>query len=719
MNPPAEFFEHSALADPRSQIRLLSVQPGDDDSDVSCQLQAYEFKQVPSYQAVSYIWGDPNELRSIVLNGKRLIVRYNCCDVLRQIRKYCLDDDSRQLFWLDAICINQTDVIEKSAQVQMMGEIFESAAYVLVCPGPSSDTISFLLNQVAHVKTIIDKLATERPIESTMRADLCKDAVREWINLLDGRELVQITKSIFELELRQYWTRAWVVQELYLAEDRLLLCGSSAIQILTVAEVTKQFILSKTPIGKGQQELRRMQPDLDRLSEMAGLEHGALYRLTMEDSTMRRMIVPTGPTNFSKTSLDWVHQLGCSDTRDRIFAMRRLLEWSTDTGPPSTDYTKTSFEVAVDAVMRVATNSMHHTTGLDLIASMLKIMDISIHGLQQYFPTGLTVGALNAIMWRSEGSLPHLSTCIQCKSEKRTYKLKVPIWYWTPIGRNGQGYLTIATNDTIVPANDPAVEAFFSAVKVESDHAHGPNLGTHLSHAGLASSSTSESLEHKGTFCPASCLMSRQLEQPDSKSLSRPTESCKETDAVQLPHAKDGISPLILSSQARSDRPQQLLGMVKSSTRPGDLVVEVFEDRQNKRQHSCRHLILRDIGDGFYEISGHAFLPSNIYRASYPGSRLLEWHEKTVLRMSIDIEDAIAYFLETNKPSDLVQQINRSFCLRSGSSFGKTRPMSDSELDRQRRPYMSSVWTSHEPASEKMYDFCLKCGRDLNSGEVE
>lgn len=48
------------------------------------------------------------------------------------------------MYWADAICINQGDVGERSAQVAMMGKIFRSSAYVLAWFGQPDAGVSEL-----------------------------------------------------------------------------------------------------------------------------------------------------------------------------------------------------------------------------------------------------------------------------------------------------------------------------------------------------------------------------------------------------------------------------------------------------------------------------------------------------------------------------------------------------------------------------------------------
>lgn len=51
---------------------------------------------------------------------------------LHQLR----NETSSRVIWADAVCINQSDVEERSEQVALMGEIFRRAYQVVVWLGP-------------------------------------------------------------------------------------------------------------------------------------------------------------------------------------------------------------------------------------------------------------------------------------------------------------------------------------------------------------------------------------------------------------------------------------------------------------------------------------------------------------------------------------------------------------------------------------------------------
>ncbi|KAF1997475.1 heterokaryon incompatibility, partial [Amniculicola lignicola CBS 123094] len=85
------------------------------------------------YYCLSYCWGDynPTQDKNILVNGKQFLVRANLWDFLDVARRKYPD----RLFWIDAICINQSDNDEKGREVKRMGEIFSNATGVVVWLG--------------------------------------------------------------------------------------------------------------------------------------------------------------------------------------------------------------------------------------------------------------------------------------------------------------------------------------------------------------------------------------------------------------------------------------------------------------------------------------------------------------------------------------------------------------------------------------------------------
>jgi hypothetical protein len=68
------------------------------------------------------VGGAPKITQDILANGKTFVATTNLVAAFQNISATGMD--SSDFLWVDAICINQNDLEERTAQVQMMGSIF-------------------------------------------------------------------------------------------------------------------------------------------------------------------------------------------------------------------------------------------------------------------------------------------------------------------------------------------------------------------------------------------------------------------------------------------------------------------------------------------------------------------------------------------------------------------------------------------------------------------
>ncbi|KAK4496446.1 hypothetical protein PRZ48_012426 [Zasmidium cellare] len=180
----------------------LSTQQYQGVDTISISLSKASFRQTPTptYVALSYCWGDPNDTVPVLVNGQPFHITRNLEAALRQFRS----KDSR-LLWADAICINQDDSNERSHQVSRMGDIFSQASQVICWLG----------------------LATT---ESSRAIEHCIDVDWQALTLeIEERGLeVSVRDSFVPLDgilRRPYWSRVWVVQEIANATSIEIWCG--------------------------------------------------------------------------------------------------------------------------------------------------------------------------------------------------------------------------------------------------------------------------------------------------------------------------------------------------------------------------------------------------------------------------------------------------------------------------------------------------------------
>jgi hypothetical protein len=111
---------------------------------------ANEWIAQTEYAALSYTWGPRTPTRRVYVAGllkastKKLDwtyidIRDNLYQILCHFRDEYAHLDGRTLLWIDQLCINQNDVIERSHQVNFMSRIYKRASYVIAWLGSTSE----------------------------------------------------------------------------------------------------------------------------------------------------------------------------------------------------------------------------------------------------------------------------------------------------------------------------------------------------------------------------------------------------------------------------------------------------------------------------------------------------------------------------------------------------------------------------------------------------
>jgi Heterokaryon incompatibility protein (HET) len=100
---------------------------------VRCSLNVVDTDEFPEYEALSYVWGSQEDLRTILLENKEFSITNNLFVALQLLRR----KDTDRYIWIDALSINQNDIEERNAQVQNMRNIYTEAQMVIACLGPA------------------------------------------------------------------------------------------------------------------------------------------------------------------------------------------------------------------------------------------------------------------------------------------------------------------------------------------------------------------------------------------------------------------------------------------------------------------------------------------------------------------------------------------------------------------------------------------------------
>jgi len=128
-------YLHQPLSTQRC-LRLLRLRPAQGfATPLRCTLEEVKLDAKPSFEALSYVWGDPEPKQLITIESgagdKILYVTPNCAGALRRLRYRF----QWRALWVDAICIDQTSLQDKAIQVPLMSEIYKTASEVLIWLG--------------------------------------------------------------------------------------------------------------------------------------------------------------------------------------------------------------------------------------------------------------------------------------------------------------------------------------------------------------------------------------------------------------------------------------------------------------------------------------------------------------------------------------------------------------------------------------------------------
>ena len=287
-------YVYSPLNEDAQEIRLLIILSNTFASEVQVILQTHVFvKDTPlQYEALSYAWGSPKDPVDIFVRSPHSHGTISVTQNLGEALRYLRYEDKVRTLWIDAICVNQLDLAERNSQVKRMSDIYSAASRVIVWLGPESDdsTMAMECCQLISSNIAIDWVReTMYPIsDDTHWAD------KEVPLPFSGIELVAISRLLD----RDWFKRLWIWQEVNLATEVIVLCGTYILSWMVIQNAV--FSICK----KTWAQYYNINWSHRRL----------LYNLCQ------------GPKGLSLDKLidNTKHSL-CSDPRDRIFALFSLL----------------------------------------------------------------------------------------------------------------------------------------------------------------------------------------------------------------------------------------------------------------------------------------------------------------------------------------------------------------------------------------------------------
>lgn len=300
----------------KREIRLATIKSGTQPEPIRCDLSYVSLNDTPKYEALSYVWGDPSTRIPILLDEHPFGVTQNLGLALRFLR---LPTDDRTL-WIDAICVNQDDLDERSAQLQLMKNIYHDAHRVVSWLGDKEENtayVGWLISQAIDQDFSIEWLKTQLIENSAMRKAL--------LNLWVYRD-------------QSYWSRLWITQEIAYAQDGIIQCGDTIIPYWAVQRSVQKF-----PPNLIHQDEFRHEVLLQHGTQ--GLKVLSVIFQTIKLNEVATKLVPGMPLLELLLRGRWKL---ASDPRDKVFGLLGLSDLSSSTHPGlKIDYNRTVRDVYV------------------------------------------------------------------------------------------------------------------------------------------------------------------------------------------------------------------------------------------------------------------------------------------------------------------------------------------------------------------------------------
>lgn len=317
-------FSYSPLG--HSELRLIKIDPGQHDERVRCSMITRRISTQSdwTYQALSYTWGDGTRKVPIFLNGQDFLVTTNLEDGLRHMRCKTWSKSLDQLpLWIDAICINQEDSDERDVQVRRMKSIYEQAERVIIWLGSynerTDETFRLDLNRwnIDGVEENSEAMARSAIVLALLlkeEADPAKKSTEVSIRLADciHANNSQVWVQLARLFHRPWFERLWIIQELAVSRKAIAQWGNLQIAWPTLEEAAKFILRPGAAV---------LSPHIRRLFPLLGA-----HRITQ----VALQSMYNFDTHNVLTILHNTQNTKCSDPRDRLYAIRGIVEDNED-----------------------------------------------------------------------------------------------------------------------------------------------------------------------------------------------------------------------------------------------------------------------------------------------------------------------------------------------------------------------------------------------------
>ena len=309
-----------------SQLRILHLEPGVIGDRLIGRVEEFGFSDAPPYYALSYPWGQEPDLHPIFLSKKSKLIRSNLFYALQRIR---LRSGPINI-WIDSICINQQDELERNSQVRQMADIYQNAVGVLIWLGEEDSTSKLAMDLI---DTIVQRDYSWRG---------------PWWEDYGFVALAQILE-------RPWFRRRWVIQEAAMSSNSTVYCGDRQVHMSTFAMAVNLVRARLSTTTPSDIQINQASP----VAFLANFRDSPAVRLldTIEGAFRRS---DEGLILHRRLSLETLVDLArfsdTSDHRDTIYSLLSLARDATALRVDP-DYSKTVLDVYSDFICHCINSS--------------------------------------------------------------------------------------------------------------------------------------------------------------------------------------------------------------------------------------------------------------------------------------------------------------------------------------------------------------------------
>ena len=313
------------------EIRLFSFdadQPYDCaiDTPLNITFHTVSLSSGPQYRALSYFWGNEHT-GSVFCNGSKIEITQNCLTALHRLRTRSRDDNidpssfdaDKAYFWVDAICINQSNNDEKAGQMKLMGRIYSDAMEAVAYIGePLTKGRDLKLLDIIEDKSRGEAGQSEQSEAgranhgelSPERDESPRHRDSEW-------------NAVAELFIRPWFCRTWTLQEAVLPEALCCIFGEAVFAFEDIEKLASTWRELTTIEIFGQRWQGRDSWGFDRqltMKQCCNLSIG-----NYDSACMIRKGWRCGQPVTGIEVLQANRHRRCKDARDQIFAFLSLM----------------------------------------------------------------------------------------------------------------------------------------------------------------------------------------------------------------------------------------------------------------------------------------------------------------------------------------------------------------------------------------------------------